>query len=202
LSPPPCRGARRRSAVCQPPTARGRVARKTYRLGPDAGMDREPGHGGVEDGRGRRRRGGRDPRRGHRTPAHLSGDVQDAPRGRRMPRAGRCDVRLHGWPVRLPAVLDVDEHGRERIIRHARQRGGPRESQTAASHRLPELRRRRKSLHLSSESRPSDAVTTGKPVTARPERTQPRVLGAKRGPRRPSLISRLTANRSYDRGSR
>ncbi len=48
----------------------------------------------------------------------------------------------------------------------------------------------------SSESSPSEAPTTGNPVTMVPERTQPRVLGAKRGAMNPSLISRVTAKRS------
>src|SRR5438093_301066 len=54
----------------------------------------------------------------------------------------------------------------------------------------------------SSASSPSEAATTGKPVTMVPERTQPRVLGAKRGASKPSLISRVTAKRLKLRGVR
>jgi hypothetical protein len=54
----------------------------------------------------------------------------------------------------------------------------------------------------SSESSPADALTTGVTGTRTPVRTHARWLGAKRGAKSPSLISRVTAKRLKTVGGR
>src|SRR6516225_7544822 len=66
----------------------------------------------------------------------------------------------------------------------------------------PAGRRYRSRRQRSSASRPADASTVGLTGTSTPDSTQARWLGAKRGARRPSLISRVTAKRLNTVGGR
>ena len=56
--------------------------------------------------------------------------------------------------------------------------------------------------HRSSASRPAEAGTAGLTATRMPLSTQPRWLGEKRGAKRPSLSSRVTAKRSKTVGGK
>ena len=56
--------------------------------------------------------------------------------------------------------------------------------------------------YRSSPSLPTEAGTAGLTRTSEPLKTYARWLGARRGASRPSSISRVTANRSYEVGGR